>query len=470
MMYRSLSGQRWTANADARPVEQALTDYFRCPAAFASVGRPGGLSEEEGYFRFRGIVAFGRAAGVKPVRQIPADGMLPEVSAPRLTARDGVQLPFDLSEVVRNLREERYCQRPHHALEALTSTALARDLYYFLRPALPVPVRKHLQRARLSGWDRIRFPKWPVDSSVEDVMQQALAASLRASGARRVPFIWFWPEGAPAGAILTHDVEGSGGLDFCGALMDLDDSFGIKAAFQLIPERRERAANALIVRLRKRGFEVNLHDFNHDGYLFHTRRQFLARAAQINEYARELDCRGFRSGAMYREQQWFDAFEFSYDMSVPNVAHLEPQRGGCCTVMPYFVGRILELPLTTIQDYSLFHILNLYSTSLWQRQIEHIVSKNGLITILTHPDYLVETRARAVYSELLAQLARMRQEGELWLALPGEVDRWWRNRASMQLVPDGGGWRIEGPDSSRARVAYASLEGERLVYSVSGRQ
>ena len=66
---------------------------------------------------------------------------------------------------------------------------------------------------------------------------------------------------------------------------------------------------------------------------------------------------------MYREQQWFDAFDFSYDMSVPNVAHLEPQRGGCCTVMPYFVGDLLELPLTTVQDYSLFHILNDYSTA-----------------------------------------------------------------------------------------------------------
>ena len=53
-------------------------------------------------------------------------------------------------------------------------------------------------------------------------------------------------------------------------------------------------------------------------------------------------------------------------MSVPNVAHLEPQRGGCCTVMPYFVGDVLELPLTTIQDYSLFHILGDYSTTLWK--------------------------------------------------------------------------------------------------------
>ena len=30
--------------------------------------------------------------------------------------------------------------------------------------------------------------------------------------------------------------------------------------------------------------------------------------------------------------------DFSFDMSIPNVAHLDPQRGGCCTIMPYFIG------------------------------------------------------------------------------------------------------------------------------------
>ena len=92
---------------------------------------------------------------------------------------------------------------------------------------------------------------------------------------------------------------------------------------------------------------------------------------------------------MYREQAWFDAFEFQYDMSVPNAAHLEPQRGGCCTVMPYFVGDILELPLTTTQDYTLFHILNDYSTTLWQEQIRLITGRHGLVSVITHPDYLV---------------------------------------------------------------------------------
>jgi len=46
------------------------------------------------------------------------------------------------------------------------------------------------------------------------------------------------------------------------------------------------------------------------------------------------------------------------NMSVPNVGHLDAQLGGCCTVMPFYIGDILELPLTTTQDYSLFNILN----------------------------------------------------------------------------------------------------------------
>src|SRR2546425_12755629 len=48
-----------------------------------------------------------------------------------------------------------------------------------------------------------------------------------------------------------------------------------------------------------------------------------------------------RRGFVPQKQEWFDALDFSYDMSVPNVAHLDPQRGGCCTVMPYFVGKNL---------------------------------------------------------------------------------------------------------------------------------
>src|SRR5262249_52156677 len=135
-----------------------------------------------------------------------------------------------------------------------------------------------------------------------------------------------------------------------------------------------------------------------------------------------------------------------------------------CTVMPYFVGDILELPLTTVQDYSLFHILNDYSIALWCEQIRRIAAQHGLISIITHPDYLAGSRERQVYLDLLRHLAGLGQRDRLWIALPGEINRWWRNRQQMTLVPDLDGWRIEGPDSHRATVAYATLEKGRVAY------
>jgi hypothetical protein len=91
-------------------------------------------------------------------------------------------------------------------------------------------------------------------------------------------------------------------------------------------------------------------------------------------------------------------------MSVPNVAHLDPQPGGCCTVMPYFIGNILELPVTTTQDYTLFNILDEHSTELWKRQIELIMENYGLMSFIVHPDYIVAPSKRRIYEELLSHI------------------------------------------------------------------
>jgi hypothetical protein len=60
---------------------------------------------------------------------------------------------------------------------------------------------------------------------------------------------------------------------------------------------------------------------------------------------------GFRAAVLYRNPDWYDALTVAYDMSIPNVAQLDPQRGGCCTIFPYFIGNILEIPVTATQDY-----------------------------------------------------------------------------------------------------------------------
>jgi hypothetical protein len=438
-------------------------DFFRCPSHYADLAVSGGLSTDEGYFTFAGAVCYGRVAGAQPAEYFSES--LPAAPTNGAHAGSRACLPFDLSEVIANLRQEKYRGGPASLMERLTSRKTARAIYYYLRPMLSVGIRKHLQKVRLGKWDRIAFPRWPVDCTVETVLESAMASALKNAGIKRVPFIWFWPDGARSCVVMSHDVEGSAGRDFCGALMDVDDSFGVKSAFQLIPETTAHSWGALAEPIRARGFEVNLHDLNHDGYLFADRREFLARAARINRYAREFNVRGFRSGAMYRQQEWYSAFDFAFDMSVPSAAHLEPQRGGCCSVMPYFVESLVELPLTTTQDYSLFHILGDYSIDVWKRQVDEITARNGLVMFLTHPDYLVEDRARRVYDALLSHLRELRTTRQLWTALPGDVERWWRERSRMTLVSDGGGWRIEGEGSERARLAYASLEDDRLVYT-----
>lgn len=441
---------------------QPIVDYYKCPEEFGEIKVKGELSEGVGFFQFGpGTLCYGRCHPGRPASR-PA-GPLFDVSEAVETDQGTVRLPFDLTEVVNNLRRERYAIQASRPLRMLT--AVVRNVYYFMRPWMPVSIRKHLQRVSLRGWHRLPFPQWPVDRTVDTILEKSLILCMKAKGISSVPFIWFWPEGAQSCAVMTHDVETSAGADLCRELMVLDDSFEIKASFQVVPEERYTVSNEFLEEFRKHGFEVNVQDLNHDGNLFADREEFLRRADRINEHLRHYGSKGFRSAIMYRNAEWLEAIEASYDMSFPNVAHLDPQRGGCCTIMPYFIGRIVELPLTTLQDYTLFHIFAESSIKLWKQQIELIREKNGLITFIVHPDYLKGKREMGLYKSLLTYLYQLRAESKLWIALPGEVDLWWRARNRMKLVCHNQKWRIEGEDSQRARIAYAILEGDHITYS-----
>jgi hypothetical protein len=450
-------------------VNQTLLDYYRIPEDSFGCVTPKADSPhgDVGFFQFgANNICYGRcqsgvAADIADSRQFDASKHI---------HRDGatIQIPFDIAEVVENLRLERYRQKMTSGRELFAASEPVRNFYYLARRFLPAAVRRELQRAYFRGWEKLPFPAWPVDFTVDNLHQEFLRLLMETSGNKKVPFIWFWPEGVPNCLIMTHDVETAAGRDFTSELMDLDDSYGIKASFEVIPEERYAISEEYVSAIRNRGFEFNIHDLNHDGRLYDNRADFVRRAASINAHVHRYNTRGFRAGAMYRNQEWYDSFEFSYDMSVPSVAHLEAMRGGCCTVMPYFIGKIVELPLTTAEDYSLFQILNDYSTDLWKRQIALIREKNGLMSFVAHPDYLIERRARKVYESLLDYLRQIVAREKIWAALPGDVDRWWRARSQMRLVPRGDEWEIVGPEKDRARIAYAVLDGGQLVYELAG--
>jgi hypothetical protein len=445
---------------------QALSDYYRVPSEELGPVLTSESSDDPGFFRFGPeAICYGRcASGVSPRIE---NAERHDASCHIQSDEQGLHLPFDPDQVIDNLRREEYVEKLVPGRERFVSQEWILKAYYVARPLFPVAFRRHLQRAYFNDWRTRVFPTWPVDSTVDTLHKEFLRISMRAAGLEKIPFIWFWPEGKPSCFIMTHDVETRAGRDFTGQLMDLDQLYGVNASFQVIPEERYEVTDEYVNEIRRRGFEFNIHDLNHDGRLYQKREEFLRRAQKINEYGRRYNARGFRAGSMYRRLDWYDAYKFSYDMSLTNVAHLEPKRGGCCTVFPFFVGDILELPLTTSQDYSVFHILNEYSIEPWKAQLDLIRRNNGLISFIAHPDYLISQRARRVYENLLGYLREMVARENLWAALPGEVDLWWRARSQMRLVQRGDVWEIDGPESKRARIAFAKIEGDRLVYEVA---
>jgi len=441
-------------------MNKSLCEYYCCPEQHIPLRLKGSLSQESGYFRFENDILYGKIGGAETAAN-PDNAQ--DVSSECVIDAGTVHLPFDATEVLNNLRYEMYTSSfgDWHPASSLVGRG-----YYFIRPLLPVNVRRHLQKFRLNGWRHLRFPHWPVDRTVDNVMEHLLRLSLRASNREEIPFIWFWPNGATGCAIMTHDVETTAGRDFCSTLMDINDRFDIKGSFQVVPEVRYDVPESYLEEIRSRDFEVNVQDLNHDGHLFRTKKEFLARVVKINEYRRQFQADGFRSAVLYRRQEWYDALDFSYDMSVPNVAHLDPQRGGCCTVMPYFVGNMVELPVTTTQDYSLFHILETHSIELWQQQIELIMAKHGLMNFIIHPDYIIDRADRATYEMLLAYLKGLKDERNVWMPLPRDAASWWKQRSKMRLVEFNGTWQVEGEGKERARIAYASEKDGHLVYSL----
>ncbi len=440
---------------------QALEEIFRCPESFFRLTVNEKLSTSPGYFDFGGdATCFGRCAA----KTSSSPRELPDLFGLASVNDDGVKLPFDPNEVIQNLRLERYADyhRPTNWFYKLQ-----KSLYYYLRPLTTASVRSSVQRFRARNWKEQKFPRWPVDTTVENLSQRLLLMSLEARGVDRVPFIWFWPDGARGCVVMTHDVETEQGNRACAELMDIDDSHGIKASFQVVPEGRYKVSPSFVDLARTRGFEIGIQDLNHDGRLYDNRDEFLRRAAKINQYGSQYNARGFRSAVLYRNPEWFHALEFSFDMSIPNVAHLDPQPGGCCTVMPYFIGDVLELPVTTTQDYMLFHILEERSIELWKTQIDIILSKNGMAHFIVHPDYVMAEEFKPLYRELLGHLREHCTSNSVWMGLPTEVDYWWRSRSQMSLVRQGSSWRIEGPEADRAVLAYAKNVDGRLTYELA---
>lgn len=329
--------------------------------------------------------------------------------------------PFDIGAAYDSYVSERW-------IEAAPNRRLSQrqlNAFYHVKPLIPRAVQLAARRLLIRWQGLPRFPQWPLDLSVARLVRFYAFCVLLAQRRTEASFRWFWPEGFRSAVILTHDVEGEDGLRLAAALADLEEELGFRSSFNF--GAWYRVDQGLLRDLRSRGFEVGVHGLRHDRSLFASRESFETQQARLRELIERLDARGFRSPATHRVLPWLGELPIDYDCSVPHSDPFEPQPGGCCSLWPFFIGPVVELPYTLPQDHSLFTLLGHKTPQLWIEQAKRIEAEYGLIQCVTHPDpgYLGDPRNRASYAEFLRAIA---DRPRVWKALPREVASWWRER------------------------------------------
>jgi glycosyltransferase involved in cell wall biosynthesis len=294
---------------------------------------------------------------------------------------------------------------------------LRNKLYYSVKPLLP-PGMRWAVRSWIARKQRERFREsWPI-----------------LPGSERPPRDWpGWPGGRKFALVLTHDVEGQAGLDKCRRVMELETQCGFRSSFNFIPEGGYRVPKGLRDELTGSGFEVGVHDLHHDGKLYRSRPEFAKKATRINQYLKEWNAVGFRSGFMLHNLEWLQDLNLEYDLSTFDTDPFEPQPDSRNTVFPFWVSKIngggyVELPYTLAQDSTLFMLLKERTIELWTRKLDWIAEHGGMALLNVHPDYIQfpdesprrRTYPAEHYKKFLERTRRMYGES-FWQALPREL-------------------------------------------------
>ena len=335
--------------------------------------------------------------------------------------------------------------------------------YYALKPVIPRGLQLAMRRRYARRQAQRVFPAWPAEPILLERRYAALRAQLREGTAEELPIVNLWPRRRRFAFVLTHDVEGPKGVENIARVRELERSHGCVSSWNFVAEDYPIPSNCF-ERLRQEGCEIGLHGITHDGKLFQSRARFEADLPKIQAYLKDWEVVGFRSPATHRRADWMHELGCLYDSSFPDTDPFEPQPGGCCSILPFHFGDVVELPITLVQDHTLLEILQADTIDHWVRKSEWLIRHHGLVNLITHPDYLDTPARLAMYDRFLAFLS---SQSGAWHALPRDVAGWWNRRRELRLAPSSGGAMVVERDgaaegSADGTVATVRQDGERL--------
>jgi len=128
-----------------------LSAYYRVPVDLVGLSVSESRAGNSGFFRFGpAAICFGHCQTGRVAEN--ASALLHDAwEDVRLEANEA-RFPFDPSEVIDNLRKERYAASVSLEQRGGLRRPLIRKAYYAVRELLPVSVRRYFQRAYFNGW------------------------------------------------------------------------------------------------------------------------------------------------------------------------------------------------------------------------------------------------------------------------------------------------------------------------------
>lgn len=284
-------------------------------------------------------------------------------------------------------------------------------LYYnYLRKLIPGAVRKKIQEKYYSDVkckeDFINSEF--VDYVIKNINDPGLFDNL-------------YPEKKNFSVVITHDVEEEEGFNFIPEILELENKYKLKSSWNIVPYKYKIDTGILKI-IRDAGCEIGIHGYNHDGKLYFSEKIFNERAKFINDAIKKYDADGFRSPMVHRNLNWLQKLDIKYDASCFDYDPFQPFPGGTGSIWPFIAGKFVEIPYTLPQDHTLFYVLKQKDIKIWKNKIDWIIKNNGMVLILTHPDYMINKVNLKLYEDLLIYLS---SKNNYWHCLPKEMSEWW---------------------------------------------
>ena len=348
----------------------------------------------------------------------------------------------NFDKIIENIVYEQYyhVKRPLHARLPFDYTKV------------PVALRNSLFTFLLKLKRDPKWPNWPIEKSVELIRHLYIKSiSIKLGG--KIPYIAFWPQKKRFAAAVTHDCDTASSFKNIGKIRDIERKYGITSCWNIL-SNKYRIDKTALKKLKGEGCEIGLHGDTHDNKLpFLRTDEIRERLAGTSNIVEEFEIMGFRSPSLLRNKKFLELLSdyFEYDSSTCDTDLLSPvaMRSGTCTVFPFFIKRMVEIPITLPQDHRLIRLKQTKSQMLnvWKEKIDFLRQVNGSAVLLTHPDSHIfgNDNYLDVYEKILKYLAGFEDS---WITIPAEIGEWWNERDNASIKNG------EIINSKRASIKY----------------